>query len=256
MLIAQITDLHTGWRSEGPELKVDTQAGVARAVDHLNGLDPHPDLVLATGDLTRDGAVEEYAALRAELERLAMPSYLLVGNHDDRDNLRRVFADHAYLPAEGFLHYAIEDWPLRIVALDTQIPGETSGLLCRERLDWFAATLAAAPERPTLVALHHPPFATGIPFFDEIGLDGGAAMGEIVARHPQVETVLCGHVHREVTRRWQGTVVTVTPSACYQYPLDLKYDPDIHPVLEPPACRLCLWRPGDGLVSHLSFISA
>ena len=254
MLIAQITDLHAGWRVDKPGFRVDTTARVERAVDHLNGLDPRPDLVLATGDLTRDGQRGEYEALKAALDRLAMPVFLMTGNHDDRSMIRSVFATHRYLPPEGFLHYTLEDWPLRIVALDSLVPGEAGGALCAERLAWLAAALDAAPQRPTLIALHHPPFETGMPFFDGIGLANGAAMGAIVARHSQVEAVLCGHVHREITLRWHGTVVSVTPSVSYQYSLELRQDHTPYPIDEPPACRLCLWRPGLGLVSHLSYI--
>jgi len=256
MLIAQITDLHAGSRIEMPGYEVDTLARVAKAVTHLNGLDPAPHLVLATGDLTRDGTREEYEALKAAFAPLAMPLYLLPGNHDDRAMLRAVFAEHGYLPGDGFLHYTIEDGPLRIIALDTHVPGENGGELCAERLAWFEATLGEAPEQPTLVAMHHPPFSTGLPEFDCIGLAGAEAMGEIVARHPQIETILCGHVHREITLRWQGTLVTVTPSAAYQYPLELRDGVGFHPVDEPPACRLCHWRPEVGLVSHLSYIAA
>lgn len=254
MLIAQITDLHTGSRIKMPGYEVDTLSRVAKAVAHLNALDPAPDLVLATGDLTRDGAREEYEALKAAFASLAMPVYLLPGNHDDRAMLRAVFGEQGYLPDDGFLHYTIEEPPLRIVALDTQIPGESRGELCASRLAWFEATLDAAPERPTLIAMHHPPFSTGLPEFDRIGLSGAEAMGAIVARHPQIETILCGHVHREITLRWHGTLVTVTPSAAYQYPLELKESAGFRPVDEPPACRLCHWRPEVGLVSHLSYI--
>lgn len=254
MLIAQITDLHAGSRVKLPGYTVDSLERVAKAVAHLNALDPAPDLVLATGDLTRDGARAEYEALKAAFAPLAMPLYLLPGNHDDRATLRAVFAEHGYLPDAGFLHYTVEEGPLRIVALDTHIPGESGGELCAERLAWFEATLATAPERPTLVAMHHPPFSTGLPEFDRIGLDGAEAMGEIVARHPRIEAILCGHIHREMTLKWNGTVVTVTPSAAYQYPLALTEGTGFRPVDEPPACRLCHWRPEVGLVSHLSYI--
>ena len=255
MLIAQITDMHAGGRVKMPGYEVDTVARLARAVDHLNGHRPRPDLVLATGDLTWNGALGEYEALRAELDRLAMPVYLLAGNHDDRDNLRRVFADHGYLPAEGFLHYTIEDRALRIVVLDTLVPGSVGGRLCAERLAWFADALAGAPERPTLVAQHHPPFDIGMPFFDRHSFEGAAGLGEIVARNPQIEMILCGHIHRALTRRWHGSVVAVTPSPCFQYPLVLREQRKVRPVDEPPACRLCLWQDDAGLVSHLSYIA-
>jgi len=255
MIIAQITDLHAGRRVETPAGTLDTFAALERAVDHLNALGPAPDIVLATGDLSHDTGPADYLRLKAALARLEAPLFVIPGNHDDRANLRAAFAGDGYLPADSeFLHYVVEGYPLRLIALDTAIPGEEAGELCLDRLAWLEARLAEAPERPTVVFMHHPPFETGIPFFDRIGCRGGAAMGQIVQRHPRIEAVLCGHVHRAITLRWHGTVVQVTPATGYQYPLQLLDAEGIQPVLEPPACRVCLWTPGVGLVSHLGYI--
>ncbi len=256
MIIAQITDMHAGHKVSTAAGSLDTFEHLERAVRHLNALRPAPDVVLATGDLTHDTAPEDYVRLTEALAPIEQPLYVIPGNHDDRENLRAAFLDRGYLPSEGFLHYVVEDHPLRLIALDTTIPGEAGGELCDARLAWLAARLEEAPERPTVVLMHHPPFETGIPFFDRIGCRGGAAMGAIVERHRQIETVLCGHVHRAIELRWHGTVVQVTPSTGYQYPLQLREAEDIHPVFEPPACRLCVWTPGVGLVSHLSYIGS
>ena len=113
MLIAHITDLHL--RTEGEMAfngHVDTAARLAQAVDFLNGFKPAPDLVLVTGDLVDFGKPEEYANLRRVLDRLQAPAYLIPGNHDNRENLRRAYADHAYLPKAGFLHYVVEGHPV------------------------------------------------------------------------------------------------------------------------------------------------
>ncbi len=257
MIIAQITDLHAGYNLETTTGALDTYDSLARAVAHLNALSPAPDVVLATGDLVDDTGPEGYARLKDALAPLGLPLYVIPGNHDDPANLRGAFAGDGYLPGDGrFLHYVVEGHPLRLIALDTTLPGETGGQLCAERLAWLAARLEEAPDRATLIFMHHPPFDTGIPFFDTIGCRGGAAMGKIVARHPQVETVLCGHVHRAIALRWHGTLVQVTPSTGYQYPLELREEVSVRPVLEPPACRICVWTPGVGLVSHLSYIDA
>ena len=75
-----------------------------------------------------------------------MPVFVIPGNHDSRDLLRAAFGADGYLPKDGFLQYAIEDYPVRLVALDTHIPGEGGGELCDERLAWLDRTLAASPE--------------------------------------------------------------------------------------------------------------
>lgn len=257
MLIAQITDLHAGYRVEVEGRSIDTLEGVRRAVAHINAMAPRPDAVVATGDLVAEERLETYQALAEALAPLAMPLYVIPGNHDDRGLIRQVFGAAGYLPAgEGFLHYALEDQELRLVALDTQNTGLVSGLLCAARLDWLSQTLAAAPDRPTLIVMHHPPFRTGIPGFDAIGLSGRDAFGEIVARNPQIRAIACGHVHRDIVTSWCGTLVAVTPSTGYQYPLELKHAEELEMAAEPPAVRLFLWKPGDGLVAHLSYVPA
>lgn len=254
MMIAHISDFHLSGGSRRPEHLGDTESFLARAVDHVNSLDPRPDLVLATGDLCHPGAPEDYAALKALLSRLAMPVFLIPGNHDDRDHLRTTFADHGYLPTAGeFLHYALEDYPLRLIGLDTVVLGEDGGLMCEERLAWFAARLAEAPERPTLVFMHHPPIETGQPFIDRLNCRGGEAFGRIVADNPQIQAIVCGHVHRPIHLMWCGTIVITAPSTCYQFPLEMRPEVGIRPLAEPPACWIYLWRK-NGLVWHLSYI--
>ena len=136
MLIAQISDMHIKPPGELLYKRVDTAGFLARAVAHVNALDPKPDIVIATGDLVDGGKPEEYAVLRRLLAPLAMPVHLIPGNHDARDAMREVFTDHAYLPRTGFLQYTIEDLPVRLIALDTLVPGKGYGALCAERLDF------------------------------------------------------------------------------------------------------------------------
>src|SRR5579885_2832645 len=155
--------------------RVDTADFLSRAVAEINRLDPLPTVTVMTGDLVDTGSTAEYAHLRRLLAPLAMPSFVIPGNHDNRDALRSALADDRYLPANGFLHYVIEDFPVRLVALDTLTPGDHRGTLCAERLAWLDRTLAAAPDRPTVLMMHHPPFATGIDFMDRYGLVDAAA---------------------------------------------------------------------------------
>jgi 3',5'-cyclic AMP phosphodiesterase CpdA len=179
-----------------------------------------------------------------------MPVFVIPGNHDAREPLRQAFRSDGYLPAEGFLQFAIEDFPVRLVALDTLLPGQNRGVLCAERLSWLEATLAAARQRPTLVLMHHPPFTTGIDFMDRFGLAEAAAFAEIVARHPQIERILCGHLHRAIDRRFAGTVAGTAPSTAHQIRLNLSPGAPLRFMLEPPGYQLHVWREDGGLVSH------
>jgi 3',5'-cyclic AMP phosphodiesterase CpdA len=255
MLIAQISDMHV--RAEGSLAygRVETATFLARAVEHLRRLDPRPDLILATGDLVDSGARNEYRRLRRLLEPLSVPVYLVAGNHDDRGALVSEFPDHRYLPRTGtFLQYAFDAGDLRFVVIDTVIPGKVGGEVCGERLGWLSTRLGEARHRPTVVVMHHPPFRTGIDFMDDFGFEGTEALGELIAQHPNVEAVLAGHLHRRISLRWRGTVVTTAPSTAHQVALTLAPGARGHFSLEPPACLLHLWQPGQGLVTHTSYI--
>ena len=261
MIVGQITDFHVATPGAAIDRRFRTARRLAAAVAHLNALEARPDVVVATGDLVSGGAVAEYERLRAILAPLAMPVFLIPGNHDDRANLRSVFSDHRYLPSEGpFLHYVVEDYALRLMALDTVVPGEIGGALCAARLDWIEARLAEPPARPTFVFMHHPPFRTGVGWSDgkdgAAGLGGADAFGDIVARHPEIERIVCGHLHRPIEARWRGTLASTAPATAHQLALALGPESAITTVMEPPACQLHLWQAGDGLVSHTSYIGA
>jgi 3',5'-cyclic AMP phosphodiesterase CpdA len=259
MLLAQITDLHIKVPGALAYRKVDTAACLRRCVERLSALSPRPDAVLVTGDLTDFGTVDEYRHVAQCLKPLQMPVYLMVGNHDDRAALREVF-DARYLREEGtgsaFVQYAFDLDDMRVIALDSQKPGESPGTLCDERLAWLERQLEAARGRPVIVALHHPPFATGIGHMDDMALDAEASakLEALISRHPNVERVLCGHVHRPVHRRFGGTIVSIAPSTAHQVVLDLHRDAPSAFVLEPGAFALHYWNAGVGLVSHHAYV--
>ena len=254
MIIAQITDLHVQADGDRAYGVVDTNPLVERAIAHLNTLNPQPDVVVATGDLVHRGQLREYQQLRTILTELRHPIYLLPGNHDHRATLKAVFADHAYLPTQTeHLSYVIESYPVRMIMLDTVIPGEGGGLIDSERLSWLEAQLVAAPKTPTIIFMHHPPFLTGIAMMDQIGLQGGEALAELIVHHSQIERVSCGHLHRTIYRRWAGTVASTQPSLAHQVALDLQPESVGQFVMEPPAYQVHVWS-NDSLVSHSVFV--
>ena len=255
MIIVQLSDLHVRPPGVLAYGRVPTNDMLREAIEHVNALRPRADVVLATGDLVHAGDIEEYAMLRQLLAELSMPVYLVPGNHDDRGNLRKVFADSEYLPDTGeYLQYSVEDHPVRLIGLDTVIPGKAGGELCLHRRAWLEETLAAAPERPTVVFMHHPPFRTNIDHMDVIGLEGAEAMGRLVERHPQIERILCGHLHRPIQVRWRGTLASTAPSTAHQVVLDLRRGTEGAFALEPPGYQIHVWSRDTGLVSHTAII--
>lgn len=253
MLIAQISDTHLKMPGKLAYRRVDTAAMLRACVSELLGLTPQPDLIVFTGDLVDFGYPEEYDHLKTILAPLRTPMLVVPGNHDGREGMRGAFAHEGYLPAQGFLHYAVERGPLRFVGLDTLVPGQGGGALCAERLAWLDATLAAKPAMPTLILMHHPPFVTGIAHMDRIGLAGRAAFADIVARYPQIEAILCGHVHRVIHARVGGRAAMIGPSPAHQVALDLTPEGPSAFRLEPPGYMLHRWHDGQ-LVSHAAVI--
>jgi 3',5'-cyclic AMP phosphodiesterase CpdA len=253
MLIAQISDPHIKLPGKLAYRRVDTAAMLAACVAAIGRLDPAPDLVVITGDLVDLGRPEEYAHLKSILAPLAPPVVVVPGNHDEREAMRQAFGGDGYLPATGFLHFAIDDHPLRIVGLDTLLPGQGGGELCAERLAWLDATLGARPQAPTLILMHHPPFVTGIGHMDRIGLAGSADFAALMARHPQIELVLCGHLHRTIRACVGGRPVLTCPSPAHQVALDLAPDAPSCFRMEPPGFMLHRWHDAT-LVSHAACI--
>jgi len=259
MLLAQITDLHIKTPGALAYSRVDTAACLTRCVERLNALVPRPDAVLVTGDLVDFGTVDEYRHLAEILKPLRIPFYLLIGNHDDRAALREVF-DASYLhegaDQNGFVHYAFNLGALRIIALDSQIPHVSGGTLCDARLAWLEAQLDQSRDRPVIIALHHPPFATGIGHMDDMSLDTAASakLASLLSRFPNVERVLCGHVHRPVHRRFAGTIASIAPSTAHQVVLDLRPDAPSAWTAEPGAFVLHQLMADGGVVSHHAYI--
>ncbi len=212
MLIAQISDTHIlAPASDTPAAKLRADC-LRRCVADINR--QRPDAVIFTGDTVQHGQPEEYTQLRELLAPLEAPLYLVPGNRDDKGVLRSTFADQSYLPGNGdFLHYTVEEYDLRLVAIDSTSPGERKGVFCPERQAWLDAVLREQPNRPTLLFIHHPPFDIGDHYVGGYRRSAeAAALAAVVSHHPQVERLLCGHVHCQVERHWAGTLASVMPS--------------------------------------------
>ena len=244
-MIVQISDPHIGWTTPGARPEERLRA----AVEAIGALERTPDAVVVTGDIANDGTDEQYATAQALLAPLRAPVHVLPGNHDDRARMRAAFD----LPGEGDapIRYVADTPDLRLVACDTQIPGRGEGAVDDDAVGWLERTLAES-NRPTIVALHHPPIATGVRAFDDFGIDAAqrAALAATLDRHPHVQRVIAGHLHRAITGTTGRTPVFVCPSTDLQLALDLSGNPDFVVTREPPAFAVHLLVEGV-LVSHL-----
>jgi 3',5'-cyclic-AMP phosphodiesterase len=248
-LIAQLTDPHIGAEWGG----TDPVARLAAAVASVAAMRPLPDVVLVTGDLADNATDAEYEQLRELLAPLKAPLHVLAGNHDDRRALRR----HFDLPGgDGEpVQYAVDLGPLRLVVADSTRPGHDDGELDAQRLEWLDATLAAAPDTPTLLAMHHPPIRLGIPAWDELGLppDHLRALGDVIDRHRQVRRIVAGHVHRAISGQLAGRSVLAVPSTFVQARLDFDAE-RIELAPEPAGFAVHAMVDGE-LISHIQPVS-
>ena len=251
MLLAQFSDPHIREPGRLAYRRLDTAPYLEAAVDALRRLPQTPDAVVITGDLCDTGRAAEYEHLRNLLKPLAMPVYLMPGNHDDRAQMRRAFPEHACLGQDGFVQYSVAIGELQLIALDSVVPGQPYGELCAERLAWLAGELEKNRDRAVVIALHHPPFKTLIGHMDDIGLrQGSAALEALVAAHANVERIVCGHLHRPIQVRFGGAVALTVPSTAHQVTLDIDPAAASSWMLEPPGFGLHALPRGGRMVSH------
>jgi Icc protein len=252
VVVAQLTDTHIRPRGRLAYGLVDT-AGHLEAAIALLANPPAPiDAVIVTGDLVDFGTDEEYAHFRYLVAPLSLPIHPIPGNHDEREAFRRAFADRPDLPPAGPLSYVAEAGALRLIMLDSTVPGRPHGEMTPEALAWVDGALAQEASRPALVALHHPPFTTGIRHMDLQSCFGAEGLEEVLRRHPQVLATVCGHVHRTVLTTFAGRAAAIGPSPAHAVSLDLRPDGPPSFTTEPPALLLHVWDaavPGR-LVTH------
>jgi 3',5'-cyclic-AMP phosphodiesterase len=253
MLIAQITDIHLGFDPGNP--REFNRQRLERTLEALCALDPLPDLLLATGDIADNGDDEiSYRRFREATENLPFRVLPAMGNHDSRSFYLAEFPDTP--TADGFIQYTVEDFPVRIIVLDTLEPGRHGGAFCERRAAWLSARLDEQRERPTAIVLHHPPIETGLSWMTE---NPDAAwvrrLAGIVTGHDNIVAMIAGHLHRPIVTKWSGTVLAVCPSTAPQVALDLNDidpdRPDDRPMIvaDHPFYALHYWN-GRELISH------
>ena len=251
MLIAQISDTHIAPPGQKTYGVAPMAENLERCVEHINHLMMPPDLVLLSGDVTNDFSQSEALRAASILKTLSCPFYVVPGNHDDRDVLWDVFGGGG-IPAraDGFISYVIDGGAVRIIALDSLFVGQSGGEICDRRAAWLRDVLDQGGDQPTVIFMHHPPMKCGVPESDLDGFVGADALGDIVVEYPNIERILCGHIHLLTHTRWRGTVVTTAPSMGMQLDLDLSQSKPSRFLLSDPAYLLHHWIPEGRLITH------
>jgi Icc protein len=252
LTVAQITDLHIT-TDKDPLNQARNAARLAVVLDAIHALRPRPVAIIASGDLVDRGEPAEYEALKAALAGVRIPIYFGLGNHDARAPMMAALEGQgAAWDDNGFVQYAVElEGGLRLVMADTLAEGADGAGFCEARAAWLARTLAAAPDTPTILALHHPPVASGIAWMDP-DLDDPwiGRLRSVLEAAPQVRAVVCGHIHRAFHAPFAGKIVSAASATSIQLTLDLTpidlVVPDGREILveEPPGFGLLVWDAG------------
>ena len=233
MIIAQISDTHLALDTPDAEQRI---RDFALTIADINALDPAPDVIVHTGDIVHNGRQDEYAQAVATLAKARAPAYVLAGNKDNRANLRAAFSACGYLaPESGFVAYAIDDYPVRLIALDTLSAGSNKGDFCLERIRHLIDLIDAETAKPIAVFTHHPPFEVTVgpdPLHFETR-DVMSGLRRALQHSGRVVAVFSGHVHRAAAGHVGGIRATVMPCIATtlrkgDYPADLRRSPVYH----------------------------
>jgi len=214
--LLHISDTHllAGGRPLGG--RFDTAVNLTRALEAAEATGIRPDAIVFTGDLTDLGEPDAYVALREAVEpvaaRLDAPVIWVAGNHDERTALRRHLLDLA--PTEEPVTGVWDLGGLRLVALDSSVPGWHHGDLDDEQLAWLRGVLATPAPLGTILALHHPPIPSHVPLFDILELRDQGRLAEVIAG-TDVRAILAGHLHYSTSATFAGVPVSVAAATCY-----------------------------------------
>jgi 3',5'-cyclic-AMP phosphodiesterase len=212
-----ISDLH--WMRPGEKLwGLDPRERFAQCLEDIARHHGDASFCVITGDLADKPATDSYAELKSIVDRFPIRTFLLIGNHDDRDCFRRVFGDE-HCDSEGFVQSAHAVGDHQCLFLDTFKGGDTSaGIYCERRSRWLTEQLQAARGRKVFLFMHHPPFDIGHSLMDLIKLEEAEAFYETIKMH-DIRHLFFGHAHRAISGTWRGIPFAAPPSINHQLPL-------------------------------------
>jgi len=233
MIIAQISDTHLALDTPDADRRSHE---LALTIADINALDPAPDAIVHTGDIVHNGRSDEYARAAALLAKAHAPVYLLPGNKDDRAKLRAAFSGRDYLAkCSELIDYAVEDFSVRLIALDTLKPGANRGEFRPKQARRLVEWIAAVPDKPIAVFTHHPPFevTVGPDRFHFETAESMTLLRDALRRGGRVIAVFGGHVHRAAAGRIGTIPASVVPCIATtlrkgEYPPLMKTRPVYH----------------------------
>jgi Icc protein len=210
--LLQLTDLHLYADPTHRLLGQDTRRTLDAVVRLAQARHWPPDAIVLSGDLVHDELPGAYRFLRMLLDGLGVTYHCIPGNHDRLDLLVGYLDDGA---ASALRRVPAGAWDLLL--LDSTIPGQAGGRLSEAVLDALAEEVRGNRQRPTLVFLHHHLAPMGSRWIDSMQVSNAADALAILARHPDLRAIICGHVHQAAEQHVGGVRLLATPSTCVQF---------------------------------------
>lgn len=214
--IVHIADTHLRGGNALLGDRFDTERTLEATMAQVERLGVRPDAIVFAGDLTEDGEPEAYARLREIVEpvaeHLGAPVIWVAGNHDERPEMRRGLLGLA--PTQEPIDTVWDLGGLRLIALDTSVPGWHHGELATSQLAWLRKELETPAPHGTILAMHHPPLPTHLAFFDILELREQPSLAEVL-RGSDVRAILAGHLHYSTHGTFAGIPVSVASATCY-----------------------------------------
>ena len=243
--VLQISDTHIVPQGALVSGRLDTADALERLVTRITRIRDQIgsiDALLVTGDLSDDGSAESYIRFKTLIAPLDLPTYVIAGNHDERDPMRAAFAKD--LPANGPLNWTRRVSDTQLIGLDTLVEGEGGGTLSAASLDFLQNALSQAQDTPVLLALHHPPFVCGIGFMDDIGLTNRQALRDVLVGHAGPLRIVCGHIHNMMVSDVAGHIAISGPSPASTFAFDQRTDAPVGYMTQEDGCLLHRWDAG------------
>lgn len=246
--ILHISDTHLAADGVLVSGRLKTDVSFKKLLDRLVGAQEQwgkIDAVIVTGDISDDGSEQSYSRFKALVASLNLPIVVIPGNHDKREQMRSAFSHDGYLPSSGMLNWYRRIGDVNVIGLDTLVEGHGHGELSLETLEFLEQQLDVVQQQPLIVAMHHPPFETGIAFMDAIGLKNTDAFVKLLQRAQCQEIrILCGHIHSMTVASIAGHVVVSSPSPCSGFELDVRHDASVGFYDCEDGCLLHRWSNG------------
>lgn len=213
LVVVQLSDTHLFADRNQTLLGLSTARSLESVLQQIKQLQPQPDLLLLTGDLSQDETPASYKRLRELIAPLGLPTYWLAGNHDQLALVQPI-SDLTIAPFSADKQFVQGGW--NFLLLNSAALNCVHGELSEVAIDWLETQLQIHSQ-PTLIALHHPPLPVASEWMDAIILRNADALLNAIDRHPQVKVVLFGHIHQEFDQQRHNTQYLGAPSTCVQF---------------------------------------